>query len=474
METNKKSQKNSYKKAGQNASAPPQTTARESASPQSTPPYLGMTRNQVRRKHAVEDFKEALPMLLEDGSFLLMAIVTIAFHDKTKILIATQLLFALIQYMSVRRKGQGLTFAIRWDVKVYLLWGVSFAAYALLSYVWADTRKVVIGNTASILQVVLLGSALLIYVKDEEHYRRAVRYLTIASLTLCARLFVAVPKEAFGKDRVGEYIGYGKVTVTYNLSYTSIFAFDEGIKQKKWIYYPASIIMIVFSCLSGSKKALIIAALAIPLLIVMRSKNPIETVRNIAVAIGAVALAWLALLYVPALHNSVYVRFEKMLGYMSGTTWDASTDARSTLVGLAWNAFKAHPICGLGLGEFQFTNALNYYAHNNYLELLSCLGIIGFTMYYIYPAAIFVKGITGACARKNKNYITTFIVLTSLLAMDVATVSYSLEPIHITLALLYANNRLTSQQEAADFAVYKQRLFTGTTPTGMAENIEKS
>ncbi len=55
----------------------------------------------------MEDFKEALPMLLEDGSFLLMAIVTIAFHDKTKILIATQLLFALIQYMSVRRKGQG-------------------------------------------------------------------------------------------------------------------------------------------------------------------------------------------------------------------------------------------------------------------------------------------------------------------------------------------------------------------------------
>ena len=63
---------------------------------------------------------------------------------------------------------------------------------------------------------------------------------------------------------------------------------------------------------------------------------------------------------------------------------DASAVHRSWLLSEAWKSFLKSPIIGHGAHTFKLVNSMGRYAHNNYAELLSGMGIIGLVVFYGY------------------------------------------------------------------------------------------
>lgn len=367
---------------------------------------------------------------IKDLSLLVMIIITFSFHDLTYLLLFSQIQFILIQYIIYLKENK---FHIEKYIWLYLLWGILFVLYGLLSYFWAVDTTDVFSNVLSILQTLLVGSAVIIYLKDYKDYNKLIKVITISGLILCLRLFFVVPKDAWGHDRIGIYIGYGNVAVTYVLSYISMFIFDWSLKNKKIIYSIFSFIMIVFSFLSGSKKSVFIALLGIPLILIQRNNDKTKILKRILLAVSIFLIILILIYKIPIFYDSVGSRIDSMINYLRGGALDKSTYARMTLLELSINTFKENPIFGIGLGAFKYTNFLNYYAHNNYLELLSCLGIVGFILYYW-----FILKILYVLIKKYKIYFSFFVIIACILFMDLFSVSYILEPVQISIAIIYS------------------------------------
>tara|TARA_B100000963_G_C22635593_1_gene677425 strand:+ start:219 stop:1406 length:1188 start_codon:yes stop_codon:yes gene_type:complete len=93
-----------------------------------------------------------------------------------------------------------------------------------------------------------------------------------------------------------------------------------------------------------------------------------------------------------------------------------------------------NPIIGLGIDQFRHVNNSSY-SHNNYVELLSTTGIIGFLLYYIFIAKLFFK--------KNVNSVKfhwSQIAIITLLISDLTSVSYLEKPYWIVLIILIVVN----------------------------------
>lgn len=61
---------------------------------------------------------------------------------------------------------------------------------------------------------------------------------------------------------------------------------------------------------------------------------------------------------------------------------DASTRQQMYLMEQGIRVWMEHPFAGVGWQNYRFYNGAGLYAHNNYVELLASLGIVGFLLYY--------------------------------------------------------------------------------------------
>ena len=85
------------------------------------------------------------------------------------------------------------------------------------------------------------------------------------------------------------------------------------------------------------------------------------------------------------------VAIKEMLSMQVDRKVDYSVYQRAEVMRIAFDVFKDHPVIGVGYYCFLNYNEWQLYAHNNYLELLADLGLIGFVLYYIF----YVKNILG-------------------------------------------------------------------------------
>jgi O-antigen ligase len=118
--------------------------------------------------------------------------------------------------------------------------------------------------------------------------------------------------------------------------------------------------------------------------------------RGVPVVVAAMVTAAVMIAVVPALHD----RFLSIFN----TTSDVSNSLRLLIWKTNWMIFKDHPIIGVGLaqntrlapeyyamlgqGNVDFTS----HAHNNILEFLSCIGLVGTIGYLWFSVFFIIKG----------------------------------------------------------------------------------
>lgn len=383
--------------------------------------------------------KIKLKFTVEDASLFIFILTKSGFLKNELIEYSTLLLFFISIILKIFK-----------NKKIYLnkhaLMYLYFTIYSTLSYLWAMNRSFVSETLKSVLALSLLLILLSNYIDSREKLLKVIKY-TVISNTLVSLKIIMMYSYFSGSasDRIFSITGIYFNTVGQVFGFSIFFSIIlyKYYKNKKYLYYLVPIIIAII--LTESRKSILIPVIGATLIIIFQ-RNILKIIKFFPIIVILILLGWSILYYlVPAALYNIQSKMSFLFEYLSGNnTNDWSITLRSFFIVTGEKIFLAHPIFGIGLNNFSYyvANYTSYgisrYSHNNYIEMLSCLGISGFIIYYSAYAKLFKLALTKALSDKHNFYaiiILSFII--SLLIMEWGIVSYSGCMYHILLLLSF-------------------------------------
>lgn len=325
-----------------------------------------------------------------------------------------------------------------------------FAMYASLSYFWAWNKAFALESLRNVVALLIFLMALSYYVNGKERLLKTMKYVVVANVTVSFKILIFYWMEAgSAATRIQAITGIHFNTVGQVVAFSILFSLYlyYACQDKRYLFFIAPQYMAVL--LSSSRKSILIPILGIFLILLLK-----RDWRNIMVAIlvmtaGGLLVGSAIRLTYPEMFQELFQKFVALGAYGRGIeTDDWSINLRSFFFDTGKAIFKSHPLFGIGINNFAYYvgNYTSYtverYSHNNYIELLSCMGVIGFSLYYLSYVYIFVKLAAYIRRdRKNMELIIALSVLIDLMIMEWGIVSYSGCLYHVYILLIYQTVR---------------------------------
>ena len=143
-------------------------------------------------------------------------------------------------------------------------------------------------------------------------------------------------------------------------------------------YYLKIIIMLAFLYvifLTGSRKGILAAGVFMTfwIITILSDRGEKKQTRKLGVLIGIILICTAGYWYLTKYYfNSD--RFDRMVKLFSNSE---DNYMRTTMYSEGINLWKMSPIFGVGFNQFKIYSQFGYYSHSTYIEVLSCMGIIG-------------------------------------------------------------------------------------------------
>lgn len=313
---------------------------------------------------------------------------------------------------------------------VYLGFYGSFLMFAVTSLFWTITPSGTMELLRILLKVFLISIVAASYYNTSDRIERAIRAIYYALLIVLGFVTIMTPisdwtSAALGKD-------FGIDTVRYAVR--AALCADLGIyfytqTKKKW-HLAICFATLMLSLITAKRTGIIFFAITVLVFYFILQPNTNKRLKAVIVSSILVLIALQVIESVPILSTTIGQRFQDFIRtFIEGQVVDASTIQRSELMAHAIELFQRNPIFGSGLNAMRsYLKTLNFehitYAHNNYLEIASGLGIIGIVLYY----AMYVYGLL-QCRKllkteKKKQTALIFALLVAYLACDLMQVTY--------------------------------------------------
>ncbi|RAV13807.1 O-antigen ligase family protein [Paenibacillus contaminans] len=312
---------------------------------------------------------------------LLCYICTLYAFYEIRIYVEVAYLLVFFLYLINRRNNQ---------LTIYFVWSLLFVGVCLLSNLWTLDPTSSYKGTRAVLEVVIIGNLLVIFINSREKLHYLIKCFVIAGVVLVAKLLVTTPFDVWGTERIGSYL-YNANTMGLFLSISAIAAMQMSNLKNKKVYYFLIIIFFVFIAFTGSKKAFFLFIFGLGLLYLLNKRNKSKVVFAIPISILFVIVGYQIIMSVPQFYAVLGSRIEVLFSLFTGeNNIDASTRVRMELIDIGIQLFKQKPYLGYGLASFTNVSYADVYSHNNYIELLVGVGAIGTIIYYsIYIYIIF-------------------------------------------------------------------------------------
>ena len=193
-------------------------------------------------------------------------------------------------------------------------------------------------------------------------------------------------------------------------------------------------VFLFFTMLSGARKPLLVLIIAYVVYILFSDS---KEKAKITLRLGLAALAvYAAIMYIPFLYDVIGNRVESMISFVSTGEGDASARTRSHLIETGWMYIKQRPFYGYGLDCFKLVKgSYGLYSHNNYIEMMFSIGLIGTIVYYSNHLMILIKSLKNR--KKDPDCILAITLVASVLFVDYGLVSYYARGILIILCFCY-------------------------------------
>ena len=186
--------------------------------------------------------------------------------------------------------------------------------------------------------------------------------------------------------------------------------------------------------LTVSKKGIFAGLLLIFIFIGLNMKNP-KNFLKLAFSIGigvAILINFVNMDDLITFYERVIRRFTSLqTGLSSGSNFE-STGERMYFIELGLKYFTENPLIGYGINNFHMV--ARTYSHNNYIELLFGVGLIGTLIFYF----IYFQLLKTVFVMRDHYLKVIFIAyILILLILDMAYVSYGSKVLLYTLVYLY-------------------------------------
>ena len=343
------------------------------------------------------------------------------------------------------------TIKISYHIKVLFSVQVLF----ILSYLWSDYQSYV--SIKSYLPL-LLSSIFTLSIYNLMLKQKSVTPV-FWSFWLCSLfnfliLLKIVPQELFFDLEYWVVRFYG----TFNnpnlgsicFVFSILFADYElkKIKKRNLYFYFLFIVILISIALviaTASKKGLLLIVLYFLGKIYSNKKSSLRTKNTTVVGF----LLLLVFNFVPSeflkeISDNAFFRFNSFLEQIESNNSvglnTGSTSERIFFIEKAIDGFFDSPLYGHGFRSFEAKFTL--YSHNNYLELLYSIGIIGFFLYY----SIYLKLCMMAFKADAKTKFLLIFSILSLCFIDIAAVTYSTKTIHYFICVLFVVFEIQQQK----------------------------
>lgn len=321
---------------------------------------------------------------------------------------------------------------IKYSIPIVIIF--LFAFYCFLSNFWAINAVLAINRakTLFVLSIFLLISYnFFINVDDGEKKLLCIIMYAGIIFSIYVIMYYGIG-EYFSKlingERVGEEINNVNA-IGLQTAISVVIAIFYGLYENKKRYFILAIIPLIVSLGTGSRKVIILIVLGAILLFILKREEKISVIKTFKkVAIFAIIVACFVFIAQLPMFSTVFDRFERTINSVTGKgRVDNSTEERSLFVRAGLEQFLEKPILGIGIANSNYITmeVANWssYLHNNFVELLSTTGIIGFILYYSMHLYIIINCIK-MLKFKDKYINIVLIIFLINLVLDYAMVSY--------------------------------------------------
>lgn len=338
---------------------------------------------------------------------------------------------------------RSLATPLRIRLEPVMLVGAVFVSYALASVWWASDQGAALVSAIGLLVDSL--AAFLIWLALQNG-------LNVRIVAICAAIGASVQgivalNQYFvgGESRAVGLVGNAN-SLALQLS-MSAFLLLLCVPRERWAKILPLILIVVATITTGTRKLIFVWFSYLMLL--LRSVSPLfrrPTLPAALVLIISPLALWLlftysSVVFTPLGELTVVQRAE-------GTLQGRETDTRSHLIQRGLELWWERPITGHGIDQFRHVSEYTYYSHNNYTEILSNFGVIGFALFYSLYALLLIRAVPAAL-RGSDTAWTILAIVVLLLLMDVARVSYTSRMTWLTIGLMsyYSVARASARNE---------------------------
>lgn len=372
--------------------------------------------------------------------FCAILILCLGFRGAEEVNITTLIIIGL----TVLQLGlQHFKLNIRY-AKKYLVWYTCVAIVCTSSLIWANIKTV--GYVYSLLKDVYIPLVCVIivsdiYIRKNSNFVSAFDCLIAAELFVILRAIINTPWRnmitTFDSRLFGSGLGRNYNDFTTQMALVAIIAaYLSFYVHKK--YKKIFALFIVLIMISASRKAIVVALAGyIIVYLISAGKNIQKIIMHCLVLMLILGTMLFAIFNNPILYDLIGAKFMSMIqslglrsseivSTISAADIDHSMHGRAVLREEAMKQFLLHPLLGIGYYNFQYMNVYGLYAHNNYLELLANLGIVGFITYYSIYIRNFIYSYGAIRRNKDKDDFHKFVIvyLMLMVVMEYAQITF--------------------------------------------------
>lgn len=332
---------------------------------------------------------------------------------------------------------------------------IIFVCYILVACIWAPDISDAL-NKPYLFGFVQILAIVYILERDVDSLEKAHSYLYATLFALAYTLVILViktPAQNWGAVRLGYNMGLNPNALGRYCVVGAILA--VFFAETKVAYYLLALIFGGVGLLTGSRKCVFSLIAACGIFFVFKEHGK-KRIRNAVILTAGIIVLFIAVFSIEPLYRVVGSRLEVMIkqlmGYKITEEESVSLVQRSFYTEYAIRMFTQRPIFGWGANSFvsemrriEYSNIA--YCHNNYLELLATLGVVGLCLYYCMQGRILLKGITAKATVYQKEVTLVIALITANLLNEIFSVLFFDRFTQIVIVLMYILLRETLRSE---------------------------
>lgn len=315
-----------------------------------------------------------------------------------------------------------------------------FIIICSISIFYALDPSLALTKVRTLLLIFLVMFSLVNHIDSYEKIEKFIKHIVYSGII--ASLYILSTSDFSQLTRFGGELGnVNAIGMIIGISTTFCFYFIITEKKRTYIFFMVPMLSTIL--LTGSRKSLLFVVMNILLIVYLKNRGNLKSIFKFVVITMAIMLIFYFVTFnVPLFYQIVGVRLENMFNFILGHgTIEGSMNTRAFMIDVGVEMFKNKPLTGYGIDNFRILygniiGGIGTYSHNNFIELLVDVGIIGFITYYFTHTLILKSLFRSSKMVVNSTLCFTFIaIIISYTILGLSLVYYDSKHFSFLLAV---------------------------------------